>query len=77
MAEDPLLPWSPPPELMRLIGPYLANRRWYAADAPPSSLSVLDSGCLAELDGSARLLWAIVVADGSPLPVGDSRTPHR
>jgi maltokinase len=66
MAEDPLLPWSPPPELMHLIGLYLANRRWYAADAPPSSLSVLDSGCLAELNGSARLLWAIVVADGSP-----------
>jgi maltokinase len=66
MAEDPLLPWAPPPELMRLIGPYLANRRWYAADAPPSSLGVLDSGCLAELDGSARLLWAIVMADGSP-----------
>ena len=66
MAEDPLLPSATPPELMHLIGSYLANRRWYAADAPPSSLGVLDSGCLAELDGSARFLWAIVMADGSP-----------
>ena len=34
------------------------------SDAPPKSLSVVDSGCLAELEGSARLLWALIEADG-------------
>ncbi len=66
MDQDPMLPWAPTPELLTQLSSYLANRRWYAGDAAPSSLSVLDSGCLAELDGSARLLWAIVEADGSP-----------
>jgi maltokinase len=66
MDEKPLLPWAPPPELMLYMGPYLANRRWYAGDAPPTSLTLVDSGCLEELNGSARLLWAIVEADGSP-----------
>ena len=64
MDEEPLLPWEPPPELLANIGRYLVNRRWYAHDAPPKSLSVLDSACLAELEGSARLLWALVEADG-------------
>ena len=64
MDQDALLPWTPPPELLTYMGPYLAGRRWYAGDAPPASLSVVDSGCLAELNGSARLLWAIIEADG-------------
>ena len=66
MDRDPVLPWAPTPELLTQLSSYLANRRWYAGDAAPTSLSVLDSGCLAELDGSARLLWAIVEADGTP-----------
>ena len=66
MDQDPMLPWAPTPELLTQLSSYLANRRWYAGDAAPTSLSVLDSGCLAELDGSARLLWAIVEADGTP-----------
>jgi maltokinase len=65
MDQKPLLPWDLPPELLVQVGPYLANRRWYAGDGPPRSLSVLDSACLAELKGTARLLWAIVDADGS------------
>ena len=65
MDQYPLMPWAPPPELLLQISSYLANRRWYAGDGPPRSLSVFDSGCLAELEGSARLLWAIVEADGS------------
>ncbi len=65
MDQEPLLPWAPPPELLLNVGGYLANRRWYAKDAPPRSLSVVDSGCLAELRGSARLLWALVEADGA------------
>jgi maltokinase len=64
MDQDTLRPWVPLPELLLYMGPYLANRRWYGGDAPPTSLGVVDSGCLAELTGSARLLWAIVEADG-------------
>jgi maltokinase len=66
MEQEPLLPWTPTAELLRQISPYLANRRWYAGNGPPTSLSVVDSGCLAELTGAARLLWAIVEADGTP-----------
>jgi maltokinase len=65
MNQDPLMPWAPPPELLLQISSYLANRRWYAGDGPPRALGVLDSGCLAELGGAARLLWAIVEADGN------------
>jgi maltokinase len=66
MDRDPVMPWAPTPELLTQLSSYLANRRWYAGDAAPTSLSVLDSGCLAELAGPARLLWAIVEADGTP-----------
>jgi maltokinase len=63
MDEEPLLPWTPAPELLLYIGPYLAGRRWYAGDGPPTALRVVDSAGLAELSGSARLLWTIVEAD--------------
>lgn len=64
MGQDSLLPWAPPAELAHLFGHYLAGRRWYGGNAAPTSLSVVDSGCLAELGDATRLLWAIVDADG-------------
>jgi len=65
MDEDPLSPEELPPLLVDQLGPYLSRRRWYAGDGPPTSVAVLESGCLAEVGGTSRLLWAIVEAAGS------------
>ncbi|HXW80860.1 MAG TPA: phosphotransferase [Acidimicrobiales bacterium] len=65
MDQHQMLPWAPPPELLRHLSPYLARRRWYAGDGPPGLVQVVESACLVELPGSARLLWAIVDAAGS------------
>ncbi len=54
-----------PAEVVEAIGPYLARQRWYAGEGPPVTISVVDAGLLARLsDGTGRLLWAVVEAEG-------------
>jgi maltokinase len=64
-STNPVLPWEPPPLLIGQIGPYLERRRWYAGDGAPATVSVVESGCLAQLPDGSRLLWCIIEADGS------------
>ncbi len=59
-------PVEVPAELIDGIGPYLARQRWYAGEGPPATLRLVEAGRMAELaDGSGRLLWAIVEAEGA------------
>ncbi len=55
-----------PAEIVDAIGPYLARQRWYAGEGPPVTMRIVDAGLLAELsEGSGRLLWAVVEAEGA------------
>jgi maltokinase len=59
-----------PGELVDAIGPYLARQRWYAGGGPPVTIRLVDAGQLAvPADRSARLLWAVVEAEGADYQV--------